>query len=109
MSWHKKLDLSGTGKALRGKEMISAVEYHLEIYQESIDVSGPTVTGQAPGVRRIVGTITAAAPGSLPIGDRFTLVTREGYTLEFWIKDSSGAITAPGSLRDDHGRPVPPS
>jgi hypothetical protein len=55
-------------------------------------------------MKRIEGTVRGKG---LPMGEKLTLVTREGYRLEFYLESSSsGTIMATGGLLDSDGRPV---
>src|SRR5258708_365265 len=95
--------LTGTGKALRGTEIISAVDYHLEIYETFIQNITHEGSSKTPGMVRIEGTVR---DGSLPIGEKLTLVTREGYALDFFLVNKYGTISVSGPLLNERGEPV---
>jgi len=56
-----------------------------------------------PAMKRIEGTVRGKG---LPIGDKLTLVTREGYRLEFFLENSYGTIAATGAMLDSEGKAV---
>jgi len=95
--------LSGSGKVLRGTDVVSVVEYDLTFYQEFLDSSTLTGPGRIPGKKRIEGTIRGA---SLPIGQQLKLVTAAGDTFEFFVTDGYGSIAPSGPFLNSRGEPV---
>ena len=55
-----------------------------------------------PGVRKIEGTVV----GELPIRKDLRLVTEEGYSLSFYLRDSFGSVVILGPMLDSTGNQV---
>jgi hypothetical protein len=97
--------LAGTGKVALDSDVLLAVDYHLEVYQEMIDVSNTEGRHQVPaGAKRVEGTVRSKDK-ALPIRKRLKLVTEEGYTIDFSISNPTvGTIECLGQLLNDQGR-----
>jgi len=103
MSGKRIGSFSGSGSVELNGEVLSAADYHLEIYQDFIQGQMMEGSYNIPGGKRIEGTVRGKG---LPMGEKLTLVTREGYKLEFFMESSYGTIAATGPLLNLEGKAV---
>ena len=85
-------------------KVLSAVDYHLEVYQEFSEGHIMGGTFGAPGMKRIEGSVRGEH--RFASGQVLKLVTKEGLRLDFSMLGSDGSITAAGPLLDRFGNPV---
>lgn len=107
MADRKVLELTGTGKVFDDVEPVSDVRYHLVVYRTYIE--SHTLGGGSsaiPGLLRTEGTITVKGKSLRVTTRKMKLVTEEGYSQDFYVADSYGAICATGPLLDSGGEPV---
>jgi len=70
-----------------GAELVDIAEYDLEIYEENPEDHEHHVAKWTPGAKKVKGTVM----GELPIRKDLRLVTEEGYSLSFYLRDSLGS------------------
>lgn len=85
-----------------GTELVDIAEYDLEIYEENPETHEHHGAGWTPGARTINGTVV----GELPIRKHLRLVTEEGYSLNFFLRDSFGSVVISDPMLDSTGKPV---
>lgn len=102
MSLRPVRQLAGIGEVFLGTEPIDLVEYDLEIFEENPEDHEHHGAGWTPGARKVEGTVV----GKLPIREHLTLVTEEGYSLKFYLRDSYGTIVMLQPMQDRTGQPV---
>jgi hypothetical protein len=102
MSWRPVLKLTGIGNVYLGTELLDIAEYDLELYEENPEDHEHHGANWAPGERKVTGTVV----GELPIRKDLKLVTEEGYSLNFYRRDSFGTVVMTGQLVDAAGNPV---
>ena len=88
MSWRPVRKLEGIGNVFRGPDLVDIAEYDLEVYEENPDDHEHHAGNYKPGMKRIQGTID----GQLPVRQDLRLVTEEGYSLPFFLRDSLGSV-----------------
>ena len=93
MSLRPVRSLLGIGDVFLGTELLDIAEYDLEIYEENPDDHEHHGANWAPGASRIEGTVV----GELPIRKDLRLVTEEGYSLSFYLRDGFGSVVILGS------------
>ena len=94
--------LAGIGNVYLGAEVLDIAEYELEIYEESPESHEHHGGNWRPGIPRIEGTVV----GELPIRKDLRLVTEEGYSMNFYLRDGFGSVVISDPLRDMAGNPV---
>ena len=94
--------LVGIGNVYLGSELVDIAEYELEIYEENPDSHEHHGANWTPGARKIEGTVV----GALPIRKDLRLITEEGYSLNFYLRDSFGTVVVVDPLLDSAGHPV---
>jgi len=94
--------LVGIGNVFRGTELVDIAEYDLEIYEENPEDHEHHVANWTPGAKRIEGTVV----GELPIRKDLTLVTEEGHSLNFFLRDSYGSVVITNSTLNKAGKPA---
>jgi hypothetical protein len=94
--------LVGIGEVFLETELIDIAEYDLEIYEENPGDHQHHGANWAPGVRTIEGTVV----GQLPIRKDLRLVTEEGYSVRFYLRDSFGSVVITHPMLDSTGNPV---
>jgi hypothetical protein len=94
--------LIGIGNVFLGTEIVDIAEYDLEIYEENPDDHQHHGANWTPGAKKIEGTVV----GELPIRKNLKLVTEEGYSLKFYLKDSFGSVVSLDTMLDAAGNPV---
>ena len=102
MSWRPVLKLSGIGNVFSGPDVLDIAEYELEIYEENPDSHEHHSSNWKPGTKKIEGTVV----GSLPVRTDLRLVTEEGYSLLFYLRDSLGTVVNSTPMLDSAGNPV---
>ena len=102
MSWQPLRKLVGIADVFLGSELVGIADYDLEIYDENPDAHEHHGANWTPGAKKIEGTVT----GELPIRTDLRLVTEEGYSLNFFLRDSLGSIVILGPILDGAGKPV---
>lgn len=93
--------LLGIGEVFLGTELLDIAEYDLEIYEENPEDHehhGANWTG----AKKIEGTVT----GQLPVRKDLRLVTEEGYSVMFYLRDSLGSIVCVNPILDSAGKPL---
>ena len=101
MSWRPVRKLEGIAEVFLGTQLLDIAEYDLELYEEDPEHHEQHVEHWAPGTK-IEGTVS----GKLPIRKTLRLVTEEGYSLSFHVRDSFGTVAIEGPLLDTAGKPV---
>ncbi len=101
MSWRPIGKLVGIGNVFLGAELVD-IEYDLEIYEENPEDHEHHGANWAPGAKKIEGTVV----GELPIREDLRLVTEEGYSLSFYLRDSFGSVVILDPMLDGTGNPV---
>jgi hypothetical protein len=102
MSLRPVRQLTGIGNVYLGSEIVDIAEYDLEIYEENPDDHERHGANWTPGARKIEGTVV----GELPIRKDLRLVTEEGYSLSFYLRDSFGSVVVSDPMLDSAGNPV---
>ena len=102
MSWRPVRKLSGIGNVFLGTEIFDIAEYELELYEENPEDHEHHGANWTPGEQKISGTVN----GELPLRKDLRLVTEEGYSMGFYLKDSYGTVVMVGQLVDGSGKPV---
>ena len=102
MSWRPVRKLAGIGNVFLGTEVFDIAEYDLEIYEENLEDHEHHGANWTPGAKRIEGTVV----GELPIRKDFRLVTEEGYSMTFYLKDRFGSFVMLDTMLDEAGKPV---
>ncbi len=85
-----------------GTELVDIAEYDLEIYEENPEDHEHHGATWTPGIKKIEGTIV----GELPIRKDLRLLTEEGYSVAFYLRDSFGSVVMLDAMRDSNGNPV---
>ena len=85
-----------------GTELADIAEYDLAVYEENAEDHEHHGADWTPGVRKIEGTVV----GELPIRKDLRLVTEEGYSLSFYLRDSFGSVVILGPMLDSTGNQV---
>jgi hypothetical protein len=93
--------LTGIGNVFLGTTLVDIAEYDLEICEENPDDHEHHGANWTPGAKKIAGTVA----GALPIRKDLRLVTEEGYSLSFYLRDSFGSVVVLTVL-DSDGKPV---
>jgi len=102
MSWRPVRKLVGIADVFLGTVLVDIAEYDLEIYEENPEDHEHHGASWAPGTKKIEGTVV----GELPIRKDLRLVTEEGYSLSFYLRDSFGSVAILGPMLDGSGNPV---
>ena len=84
-----------------GSELVDIAEYDLEIYEENPDDHERHGDHWAPGAK-IEGTVE----GELPIRKDLRLVTEEGYSVKFYLRDTFGTVAISDPILDSSGKPL---
>ena len=85
-----------------GTELLDIAEYELEIYEENPEDHEHHGANWTPGANHIEGTVV----GELPIRKDLSLLTEEGYRLNFYLKDGFGSVVVLDPMRDSSGNLV---
>ena len=84
-----------------GTELLDIAEYDLEIYEENPGDHEHHGANWTPG-KKIEGTVV----GELPIRKDLRLLTEEGYSVNFYLRDNFGSVVILNSMLDSTGNPV---
>jgi hypothetical protein len=103
MAWRPVRKLVGIGDVFFGTEFVDMAEYELAIYEENPEDHEHHSGNWTPGAKRVEGTIV----GKLPIRKDLRLVTEEGYSLSFYLRDRYGSVVMLGPILDDTGNRLP--
>src|ERR1700704_7155061 len=99
MSFRPVRKIAGIGNVFLGSELVDIAEYELEIYEENPEDHEHHGANWTPGAKKIEGTVV----GALPIPKDLRLVTEEGYSLSFYLRDTFGSIVNLKPLMDNSG------
>ena len=102
MSFHPVRKITGIGNVFLEEELVDIAEYDLEIYEENPEVHEHHGADWTPGVKKIEGTVV----GALPIRKDLRLLTEEGYSVNFYLRDSFGTVVILSPMVDRSGNPV---
>ena len=102
MSFRPVRKLVGIGNVFLGTELVDIAEYELEVYEENPDDHEHHGANWTPGAKKIEGTVV----GQLPIRKDLRLLTEEGYTVNFYLRDSFGSVVVSDPIRDSDGKPL---
>lgn len=103
MSWRPVGKLTGIAEVFLGTTLVDIAEYDLEIYEENPEGHAHHAGNWKADTRKVEGTVV----GRLPVRKDLRLVTEEGYTVKFFLRDSFGAVVISDAILDSHGNPVP--
>jgi hypothetical protein len=102
MSFRPVRNISGIGNVFLGTEFVDIAEYDLEIYEENPEDHEHHGANWTPGTQKIEGTVV----GELPIRKDLKLVTEEGYSVKFFLRDRFGSVAILDPILDKSGKPV---
>lgn len=102
MSWRPVRRLVGISEVFLGTRLVDIAEYDFEIYEDNPEAHEHHGSNWVPGAKKIHGTVV----GQLPIREDLRLVTEEGYTLSFYLRDTLGCLVTLGPLLDSNGKPL---
>ena len=102
MSFRPVRKITGIGNVFHGTEFVDIAEYDLDIYEENREDHEHHGANRTPGAKKIEGTVV----GELPIRKDLRLVTEEGYSLSFYLRDSFGSVVVLEPMLDRTGDPV---
>jgi hypothetical protein len=102
MSFRPLRKIVGIGEVFLGTEVVDIAEYDLEIYEENPEDHEHHGANWIPGARKVEGTVV----GKLPIRKDLRLLTEEGYSVKFYLRDSFGTAVISGPMLDSSGMPV---
>jgi hypothetical protein len=94
--------LNGIGNVFLGTELVDIAEYDLEIYEENPENHEHHGANWKPGATKVEGTVV----GELPIRKDLRLITEEGYSLDFYLRDSFGSVVMLVPMLDSDRKPV---
>jgi hypothetical protein len=102
MSFRPVRKITGIGNVFLGAELVDLAEYDLEIYEENPEDHELHGANWTPGAKKIEGTVV----GALPIRKNLRLLTEEGYSVDFYLRDSFGSVVILNPMLDSSGNPV---
>jgi hypothetical protein len=102
MSFRPVRKIAGIGNVFLGTELVDIAEYDLEIYEENPEDHEHHGANWTPGAKKIEGTVV----GELPIRKDLRLLTEEGYSVNFYLRDSFGSVVILDFMLDSGGTPV---
>src|ERR1700693_2411068 len=102
MSFRPVRKMAGIGNVFLGAELVDIAEYDLAIYEENPEDHEHNGANWAPGSKKIEGTVV----GELPIRKDLRLLTEEGYSVKFYLRDSFGSVVILDPMLDSKGNPV---
>ena len=102
MSFRPVRKIAGIGNVFLGTELLDIAEYDLEIYEENPEDHEHHGANWTPGAKKIEGTVV----GELPIRKDLRLLTEEGYSVNFYLRDSFGSVVILNPMLDNAGNPV---
>jgi hypothetical protein len=102
MSFRPVGKMTGIGNVFLGTDLVDIAEYDLDIYEENPEDHEHHGANWTPGARRVEGTIE----GGLPLRKDLKLITEEGYSVNFYLRDSFGSVVIVDPILDSAGKPV---
>jgi len=102
MSFRPVRKIAGIGNVFLGTELVDIAEYDLEIYKENPEDHQHHGANWTPGAEKIEGTVV----GELPIRKDLRLLTEEGYSVKFYLRDTFGSVVISDPILDSSGNPV---
>jgi hypothetical protein len=102
MSFRPVRKIAGIGNVFLGTELVDIAEYDLEIYEENPEDHEHHGANWTPNAKKIEGTVV----GELPIRKDLRLLTEEGYSVNFYLRDSFGSVVVLNPMLDSSGKPV---
>ena len=102
MSFRPVRKIAGIGNVFLGAELVDIAEYELEIYEENPEDHEHHGANWTPGAQKIEGTVV----GELPIRKDLKLITEEGYSVSFYLRDSFGSVVVLDPILDSSGNRV---
>jgi hypothetical protein len=102
MSYRPVRKIAGIGNVFQGTELVDIAEHDLEIYEENPEDHEHHGANWTPGANKIEGTVV----GKLPIRKDLRLLTEEGYSVKFYLRDSFGSVVISDPMLDSKGNPV---
>ena len=102
MSFRPVRKIAGIGNVFLGTELVDIAEYDLEIYEQNPEDHEHHGANWTPGAKKIEGTVV----GELPIRKDLRLLTEEGYSVNFYLRDSFGSVVILDTMLDGSGNPV---
>lgn len=102
MSFRPVRKIAGIGNVFAGTELVDVAEYDLDIYEENPEDHEHHGANWTPGAKRIEGTVV----GELPIRKDLRLLTEEGYSVKFYLRDSFGSVVILEPILDGAGNPL---
>jgi hypothetical protein len=102
MSFRPVRKLTGIGNVFLGTELVDIAEYDLEIYEHNPEDHEHHGANWTPGAKKVEGTVV----GQLPIRTDLKLTTEEGYSVNFYLRDSFGTVVILDALLDSSGNPL---
>jgi hypothetical protein len=102
MSFRPVRKIAGIGDVFLGTELVDLAEYDLEIYEENPEDHEHPGANWTPGAKKIEGTVV----GALPIRKTLRLLTEEGYSIDFYLRDSFGSVVILNPMLDSSGNPL---
>ncbi len=85
-----------------GTKLLDIAEYDLEIYEENPEDHEHHGANWTVGAKKVEGTVV----GELPIREDLRLVTEEGYSVRFYLRDSFGSVVILDPMLDSTGNPM---
>ena len=102
MSFRPVRKIAGIGNVFLGTELVDIAEYDLDIYEENPEDHEHHGANWAPGAKKVEGTVV----GELPIRKDLRLLTEEGYSVNFYLRDSFGSVVILNPILDSSGNPL---
>src|SRR5258705_8550249 len=102
MSLRPVRKLVGIGNVFIGTTLVDIAEYELEIYEENPEDHEHHGANWTPGAQKIEGTVV----GELPIRKDLKLITEEGYSVNFYLRDSFGSVVVFDPILDSSGNRI---
>jgi hypothetical protein len=99
MSFRPVHKIAGIGNVFLGTELVDIAEYDLEIYEENPEDHQHHGANWTPGAQKIEGTVV----GELPIRKDLRLLTEEGYSVKFYLRDTFGSVVILDPILDSSG------
>jgi hypothetical protein len=102
MSFRPIRKITGIGNVFLGTELVDIAEYDLEFYEENPEDHEHHVANWSSCSQKIEGTVV----GELPIRKNLRLLTEEGYSMNFYLRDTFGSVVILDPMLDSNGNPV---
>jgi len=96
MSFRPVRKIAGIGNVFLGAELVDIAEYDLEIYEDNPEDHKHHGANLTLGAKKI----------ELPIRKDLRLLTEEGYSVKFYLRDSFGSVVISEPMLDGSGNPV---